>query len=466
MKGTNSYNMKIAFGCLIILLILAVLGGYFLIQHRTWAKAVVPVAVREIPDQLSNPDRGGYYIYLFHITDEEKDYETITRDWFAQKPDPRLALVEFDIQAYAGGRISETGLQNINSILSAASETNKHLILRFFYDVNGKASVTEPRSINTIFTHMEQVRPLLERYQDSIFTLQGLFIGNWGEMHGSRFNGKEDMRLLAKKLAKETPESIFLAVRTPQHWRNITQYEGDPADASQDPLGARIGIFNDGMLGNVYDTGTYGGDHRDKGYYNKWVREEEIGFLGELCRQVPLGGEVIINNPFNDFENAVNDFRKTHVTYLNLDYDAAVWKKWEDTIVQEPGIFQGMNGKDYMIAHLGYRFVLRNTSMVLNAINRKIDIRLKLENIGFAPAYDELNGRIRLTGEENTYDFDTELLNSKETENTLKIEVPLNEIEAGDYRMSFALFNSKGHIIELGNESEQGFITIGEIKAK
>ncbi len=76
--------------------------------------------------------------------------------------------------------------------------------------------------------------------------------------------------------------------------------------------------FNDGMLGSVSDYGTYSDNTRqDAGDFSAWTREEELAFQDVLCSSVPSGGEVIVDNPYNDLENAIADLKTMHVSYLN-----------------------------------------------------------------------------------------------------------------------------------------------------
>ena len=83
-----------------------------------------------------------------------------------------------------------------------------------------------------------------------------------------------------------------------------------------------------------------------------------------LCRYVPNGGAVIINNPLNDFENAVATLKKMHVSYLNYDYDQEVLDKWSSVIVGK-GVYQGMDGLTYIERHLGYRILINDVNQIV-----------------------------------------------------------------------------------------------------
>ena len=151
---------------------------------------------------------------------------------------------------------------------------------------------------------------------------------------------------MAKQLERVTDESVYLAVRTPAQWRGIVQSDNPGEEIlSGSHLAARLSLFNDGLLGNRSDYGTYKTDD-SSGFdvLGRRSREEELDFQRELCRYVPNGGEVINDNPYNDFENAVKGLSERHITYLNKDYDQTVLKKWEKEKVTEDGCFNGMDG--------------------------------------------------------------------------------------------------------------------------
>ena len=220
-------------------------------------------------------------------------------------------------------RLSSDALfTGFDSILGAWAGSNKQLILRFLYDWDGNASATEPSDIKIILKHMEQTASVYNKYADSIYILQGLYIGSYGEMHGSAHQDKNNIIRLARKLYNVSAPSIFLAVRTPAQLRAIT--EGTDGLVTE-----RLGLFNDGILSSTSDCGTYA----------EGKREQELEFQDNLCLSVPNGGEAIIENPLNNINNAVKDLRKMHVSYLNSMYDASVLDKWKASEYNGDGIF-------------------------------------------------------------------------------------------------------------------------------
>ena len=64
-------------------------------------------------------------------------------------------------------------------------------------------------------------------------------------------------------------------------------------------------------------------------------------------------GEVIVDNPYNNLENAIADLKTMHVSYLNEDYDRNVLDKWAATVVNTDDCYDGMDGWSYVERHLG-----------------------------------------------------------------------------------------------------------------
>lgn len=75
------------------------------------------------------------------------------------------------------------------------------MILRFSYDLEGKGLEKEPGSIRLVEEHMRRSEKSRE-YADDIFAVQGILIGNWGEMHGSRYLTPDAFRTLTDTMIK------------------------------------------------------------------------------------------------------------------------------------------------------------------------------------------------------------------------------------------------------------------------
>lgn len=342
----------------------------------------------ETAKEINNKARGFYHIHGFRIKDENIDYDTLIYKRFRTETDANLAMIQINLRSYREGDISEQGMHNLDRLFQALQNIDRKYIVRFLYDWDGKNLESEPESIEIILRHMEQVAPVLKKYQTSIYMLQGLFIGNCGEMHTTKFGSDEDIFLLAQQLANVTGDNMFLSVRTPVQWRKITkQWTSVPIDQS---MAKRWGLFNDGILGNSGDCGTYGDKPAsEENRYFAWYRKDELAFQEGLCRYVPNGGEVVLENELNDFDYALEAFRTMHLSYLNWDHDRNVLNKWAETVVHEDSCFDGMDGLTYMERHLGYRYLIEESLLSYDIRKDILHVEVDLKNVGFAPIYED-----------------------------------------------------------------------------
>ena len=340
------------------------------------------------------------------------------------------------------------------------------MIVRVIYDDEGKNEQYEPESLDIILQHMKQLEPVFGEHRRKIFMLQGLFIGNWGEMHGTRYNHPEELRMLAAQLDAVTDESIYLSVRTPAQWRSIIGVADSQNEILMDnPLAVRLGLFNDGLLGNESDYGTYSTEYdAELDSLGRWLREDELIFQKDLCRYVPNGGEVINDNSYNDFENAVKGLSERRITYLNKDYDQAVLKKWEKETVTEESCFFGLDGYSYIERHLGYRLIIADIRLEYKKEPHHILTEVSLKNVGFSPVYKEPEIKVLLCDEEGNEVLSREmefvvrnLAGGEESEMIQKsqVEIPLKGLPKSNYTVYFLMEDpDTGKHILLANEQE------------
>lgn len=458
-----SYALKI------FMIVLVVFMGYLLYLVFGRRIEIESYIFTESSRELRNPNRGFYHIYGFRITDEEIDYSELVRNRYQGDKDTCLTMVQVNLQTYRESEITEKGLANIDALFSALEGIDKQLIVRFLYDWDGENEQNEPENLEIILKHMQQLKEILHRYNHKIFTLQGLFIGNWGEMNGTKHFSNENIQLLAAKLAEVTDESTYLSIRTPAQWRAIVQLSDLDVEESamNSRLVARLGLFNDGMLGSESDYGTYGTKSAEEaGVWGYWCREEELAFQEQLCRRVPNGGEVIVDNIYNDFDNAVRDLSTMHVTYINRDYDRNVFEKWEKSVVHEKGCFDGMDGLTYMERHLGYRLLITDAEVEHNFPDNYFSVDISMKNVGFAPLYKEHQIKLYLYSEEKdqllAYDMEgdlRELVGGNESEKiqTLHMEIPIKDLLWTEYELYFSVEDmDTREMISFANDQEVG----------
>ncbi len=374
-KQKKSFSLK---KLTLIIFIAAIICTICTLSYRIYSKYLLYFPVSYTSDKytqttnkLDNPYCGFYRIYAYALSENKDTYNASSLAETIDNAPYRLALIEINLNQYRDTVLSDTALSQLDYLLSSWSHSGKQLILRFLYDWNGNAVLTEPTDIEIIIKHMEQTASIYNKYADNIFIIQGLYTGDYGEMHHSYHQSDEDIARLATKLYNISDKTIFLAVRTPKQLRTISKLtDGLTSD--------RLSLFNDGMLASANDAGTYEED----------MRENELAFQNELCVNVPNGGEVIIDNPFNELDKAIDYMNTIHVSYLNSDYDTAVLDKWKQSVYHGDNIFDGLSGYDYIDAHLGYRYNFNKSSLSFNYNKDTMaNITINIKNTGFSKNY-------------------------------------------------------------------------------
>jgi len=411
--------------------------------------------------QLSNPYCGFYLMYGFVPDDYDQNFEELAVEKL-KKDRHELAMIQINLRNYTERPLSETALKNIEDIFLGLEKVGKQYIVRFMYDWDGKNLETEPQEVEIIYEHMRQLQNTLKTHSGCIYILQGFFIGNWGELNGTRH--LDEMQRLALQLEAVTGDNTYLAVRMPVQWRRITGVAELTTEARlRSSIVRRLSLFNDGIMGNEGDFGTYGVHSKtETGSFGLWNREEELDFQEELCKYVPNGGEVIVDNPWNDFANAKETLARMHISYLNIDYDQNVLNKWAKSMVSDPGCFYGMDGLSYVERHLGYRLLMKDVSMRRNYWSDKLSITINLQNVGFAPIYKKqdvsISVRNKVTEEITVYPVDAdvrELTGGTNASDLLPVNktVSLKNFGEGEYEVYFSVFDKDSNrYIEFANE--------------
>ena len=399
---------------------------------------------------LENPYQGYYHIIGYALNDTD---EAITSH--ADTYSDSLVLLEINLKNYKNTDISEHALSQLEQIFKDWSNTDTQILLRFLYDLDGIAKATEPDSLSTILTHIDQVSEIVNRHSDSIYLMQGIFIGNWGEMHGSEFMDDTSVHTLINHLDESIDSSIYLSVRTPAHWRMITNLydvpKKFPAFQANGNLMARLGLYNDGMLGSASDLGTYGDTKRKDATSPsyKGTREDELKFQNTLCQYVPNGGEVVSDNAYNDLPSAVEALTTMHVSYLNTDYDNTVLDKWKNTIWNQNDAFCGCDGYTYIQAHLGYRYLVTKCTVKTSGfLNSQLNLSIGLQNTGFGNALKEFHATLKFknteTGEISSVPIDYDFRKLKSTQKkTLSVSLPRKSLKSGSYQVFLSITDAQ-----------------------
>lgn len=460
----------------LILLIVAAMGSVAFGKSYKWE----PETYTEVSGDVLNPERGYYQMYEYFISDE-KEYDWDSPQSFETDPEEgySLAMLEFNIKAYRDCEISQKGLTDIEQVFLALQRTGMKAIVRFMYDSEGNGIEAEPDNLETVLRHMEQTGAILRKYEDSVYVLQGVFVGSWAEMHTSKFLGDEDVRTLLQKLFQESGGNITLSVRTPAFWRigNERMKPLTEQEAFSSQLCAKIALFNDGLLSSQTDLGTYGAVSRKKAdeFSDKWKRNEELNFQKQLCLFVPNGGETSCLSDYNDEEQVLKDLPQMHLSYLHDGYSQEVMDKWKNTTYTGRDVFNGKSLFEYVGAHLGYRYVLRDCSVKTTGgkgAKEELSIGLSIKNTGFANIYKDRSVNLVISGQgqERKVLVDTDLRKWLPSE-TIKIQANImrGSMASGDYKLYLEI-GEGNETIRLANEelydAATGYHYLGALKLK
>ena len=330
----------------------------------------------ELTDELPGPARGWYQIYLFRV-EQEPDMEELK--WCLGKES--CARVVFDIGAYRDRDLDEAALTCIRQLLAFFDRHGKDVILRVAYDTQGKCMEREPSLFSRVLGHIRQLGPVIEEYGQRVLLLEGILVGNWGEMHGSRFLTKKYMAQLNEALEQSCP-SIRRAVRRPVQWRMLHQAPPGP--------GTAVGLFNDGIFGSETDLGTFAeANSTSMDWEEPWPPERELAFERQLSDFAPQSGETVWGETYggHTLRSTVKRLREMGLTCLNGVYDDNILRRWREWTWDGPDLWRGMNGYDYIGRHLGYRFCVRGAAVRQGT--EYCDLTLTVENIGFSGFYQE-----------------------------------------------------------------------------
>ena len=171
--------------------------------------------LQESRKAIQNPGCGWYHLYTFNAAQTGEPL-------YIACEEEELVLLRIDIGAFRDKPISEPSLEWIRRILAFFREKRKGMILRFSYDLEGKGLEKEPGSIRLVEEHMQQIGEVIREDGDDIFAVQGILIGNWGEMHGSRYLTPDAFRTLTDTMIKAVDGACPVAVRKPAQWRELT----------------------------------------------------------------------------------------------------------------------------------------------------------------------------------------------------------------------------------------------------
>lgn len=356
-----------------------------LFSETAGADNFIPALFQESTEDCHNPGRGWYRIVYF----DAGKCPTDLLDYSDQNRAYTLELVVIDIGCFRDMDLTEEGCAHIREILEWYRQRSLQIVLRVVYDHEGRAPEREPFLFGQVQRHMQQVAELLREYEEVIFVYQGVLLGNWGEMHTSKYLSAGKIRQLTEIFTDHCGGRIIGSVRKPVQWRALHP----TGEESLREETIRIGLFNDGIFGSETDLGTYGQESKTKvGWLGQWLPAEELEFQEKLCVKVPNGGEALSpkSGELPVLQEVVERLRQMRVTYLNAEYDPAILTHWRHETWTGEGPWFGIDGYTYIGRHLGYRFVVRSAAACREKKERDTYmLSVRIENVGFAGLYEK-----------------------------------------------------------------------------
>jgi len=364
-------NKKFIVICSIVLLILLItVPGFFMFFNSK--KILTFKEDKEI--SLNNPMQGFY---------TQVDTADANRLSEIKSSGTTLILLACNLNGYQDKSLDENKLNEIKQALSLAADLKMDIIFRAAYGFIEGFETIEPDSPDTVYEHISQISEVISPFSDIILCIQAGMIGPWGEWHSSSLleDLSEDLQVsircsVVDAWVKGIPdENVIIQLRTPEFIRLVQDY-GIPIK--------RLGFHNDALLSDVTDMGTYIGDNN--------AREGELEWVNVTLSHSPFGGEMPQLSGFTFPKNAVDEFRKLHLTYLNSTYNIEVLDEWKEKAYQNQSTY------DYIKNHMGSRLHVSSVSATENpSENSKAKIEITVNNTGFALPHPDLNFKIYTT---------------------------------------------------------------------
>lgn len=331
-------------------------------------------------EEISNPDQGFYRPVYVKINENGAMYNKDVINSQTQLYHLRCDISAFSeaVNKAADKPVTDEALKGLDALLFCLRENDKNAIVRFAYDPGYSGSADKEPALDVMLGHVESVCSVLNRYVNTVTAIETGLIGPWGEMHTSAAANPAHITPIINAFLTAASE-IPVLVRTPEmiyNYINVSEDKVEEISISPDEKAYRLGLYNDGYLGSESDLGTYSN------------RERDINFLSVQNAHLPFGGEVTVpDSPLHNIEACLPEMNKIHLSYLNTEWDNRVIEKWKKTFYTEAcGLEKQYYNKTaftYIQNRLGYRFVLKNSVFTYSATSEKLNVRLKLQNLGF-----------------------------------------------------------------------------------
>jgi cell division septation protein DedD len=425
--------------------------------------ATVTVRYQKDNSNFLNPERG-YSNPQVSYSDNPKPLES----WRLEQTKAQGISVinrRYVMVSFRNSPISQGYLDHIQADMNLVRQYGMKMVIRFSYTFNESGGNYADTNLSRMLSHVEQLRPVLQRNVDVIAFLEAGFIGRWGEWNKST-NGLGDetnpqntaaQSQLVNALLNAVPRERMVTIRYLGRKKAIVSSTPLRADqAYNGSAQARTGHMND------YFT------------IDDWSGSDRTYLSQDTLFTVQGGEPIRTNGTRSQCPATVNELETFNWSVMNIpgsDF-TSIWR----------------NGGCYdsIAKRLGYRFYL-NQATIPAAVNpgSTLSVSLSMTNEGFARPYNprglELVLRNRSTNQVTRLnvnpgqDVRSFLPNPDETKTlTLNVVVPAN-LAAGNYDIflnlpdpAASLNTRPEYSIRLANtnmwESSTGYNRLGSLQ--
>lgn len=326
----------------------------------------------ESDKDFPNPERGFYFVDDFRSADETP--VNVNGLLSNRKLNRTIAYHGYYITDYMESDIAPEYLDLMRQNMENIRKGGAKCIVRFAYkDDMDETGHPWDASPEWVARHIEQVKPILQEYGDVILCYQAGYVGVWGEWYytdhfvsGPQTPEEHSLRKkVVDAMLDALPTDRQVALRTPMFTRMM--YASDYTDtltietAHNGSPRSRLAAFNDCFGASQNDQGTFNGaSSRDL-----WKNDTKYVFMG---------GETCAISNYCKCEASLKDMEDYHWTYLNIEYNTKVLKRWRtDGCMEE------------IQRRLGYRLSVTDVYQEPTAVaGEDYRIVLKIKNSGFS----------------------------------------------------------------------------------
>jgi len=369
---------------------------------------------------LRNPERGlRLEVAVDIIRDKENPLKRL-REQAEMYQSDSITLVQsyFYLTNVIGKDLTDENFAVMQSFFDELERLGMKSVLRFAYERDFMGREAVGPTLDQALTHLDQLKPFLEKNKHLIYVVQAGVIGAWGEWHAS-VHGLEKSdgakTAILKKLLEVVPEGRAVQIRVPE-FKNLLKNEPE--------LYSRLSFHDDMIVIKPHEWD--GNMHEGTPFFDQIVAESPfLPVDGEL----PWGFWSINQDPDSpetgwliDGHEAARRFYLQHFSSLSaihnyleirgrgdkkdeIKYSMQVWQETsidQDFLKKEnmpvsANYFETKDGKkvdrsafDYIRDHLGYRIELQDlTTKAIWERNEANKIQLKLINRGFSTIFNE-----------------------------------------------------------------------------